>query len=257
MNWRLRGEAFTTKPSWSINKITGISAAFARTRASYYVFYTLGSDSLGMAVSRAPQGPFNDLGLFKSAADFGLQQLTDPFFFPFGSRAYIFFNGGDGIYGQELTLARDALATTTGSAFKVAGDHIKSISITRYANIYYLFGVVEDGDNSLIVVGRSINVTGPYLDKDGTDMLQDGGTPVLQGSAENGFIDTDHIGGVFAGSGNNLWILYQATDIDKPQLSSGSDRHPLMLSLLSFDDEFWPAETTIVQGGWNCTRFTR
>ena len=51
MNWRLRGEAFTIKPKWSVKNISGISAAFSKTLGIYFVFYNLGEDSLGMAYS--------------------------------------------------------------------------------------------------------------------------------------------------------------------------------------------------------------
>jgi len=66
-----------------------------------------------------------------------------------------------------------------------AGDNaIEAPFIFRHGDYYYLF-VSWDyccrGDNSTykVVVGRSKNIDGPYLDRDGKDMLYGGGTLVV------------------------------------------------------------------------------
>lgn len=257
MNWRLRGEAFTNKPAWSEGNITHISGGFSKIKGTYYVFYTLGDDGIGMGGSRAPQGPFTDFGMLINADSAGLEACTNPFFFPFGSRAYIFFQGGDGMYGFELGLERDRLAEIKGDLFKVAGAHVSGMTLIRKEGIYYLFGAEEDGDNSRLIVGRSIEVTGPFLDGDGNSLLGDGGTEVLTGNAENGFVSVNHVGGVFEDGNGELWALYHATDIDIPLLSSGADRHPLMLSKLDFNESGWPSRTVQAKGGWNHPKFPR
>ncbi|NJK85520.1 MAG: family 43 glycosylhydrolase [Bacteroidales bacterium] len=81
MNWKLRGQAFVTKPSWSDKKITSISAGFAKTKGTYYIFYTLGEDGIGMGASKAPQGPFTDYGMLINASTTALSQTTNPLFF--------------------------------------------------------------------------------------------------------------------------------------------------------------------------------
>jgi len=65
---------------------------------------------------------------------------------------------------------------------------IEAPFIVRHADYYYLFVSFDlccrgTKSNYKTMVGRSHNVTGPYLDKAGTPMLEGGGTPVLVGNA--------------------------------------------------------------------------
>lgn len=257
MNWRLRGEAFESKPVWSEGKITAISAAFAKTKGTYFVFYTLGDAGIGMGVSKAPQGPYTDFGILINTDSVGLSECSKPFFFPFGSKAYIFFQGGDGMYGLELGLEKDKLAKIKGDMFKVVGGSITSMNMMRMDGVYYLFGAVEDGDDSRVTVGRAVDVNGPFLDKEGNSLLEGEGKPLLTGSVENGFVAVNHVGGVFEDANGEIWVLYQATDIDKPLLSSGADRHPLMLSRVEFDENGWPVEVVKAKGEWNYPKFAK
>lgn len=76
-------------------------------------------------------------------------------------------------------------------------DSIEAPFIYKQDAKYYLFlnwGVCCRGTNSTyeIRVGRSDKITGPYLDRDGKDMLSGGGTPVL--ATENVFIGPGHPG---------------------------------------------------------------
>lgn len=66
----------------------------------------------------------------------------------------------------------------------MAGNPIESPIIAKHDGMYYLFtsfGYCCQGENSTyeIAVGRSDSVTGPYLDRDGRDMADGGGTIVL------------------------------------------------------------------------------
>ncbi len=257
MNWRLRGEAFNEKPDWSDAKISRISAAFAKTKGAYYVFYQLDGDIIGMSGSKAPQGPYVDFGQLISADDLGVASLSNPFFFPFGSSAYLYYNDGTGMSGVQLTLEKDTIASIKGDPFKVAGAGISSMNMMKWGNYYYLFAVAEDGDNSTVGVARSGSVDGPFLDKDGQSLLDGTGTPLLTGSAEEGYVAVNHVGGVFEDSNGELWILYQVTDVEKPELSSGTERHPLMLTKLKMDEDGWPTGTMNPLGGWNYPKVPR
>jgi len=76
-------------------------------------------------------------------------------------------------------------------------DSIEAPFIYRHDGKYYLFvnwGFCCRGANSTyeIRVGRSDNVTGPYLDKEGKDMLLGGGSKLL--GTEGAFIGPGHAG---------------------------------------------------------------
>jgi len=74
---------------------------------------------------------------------------------------------------------------------KFAGTNaIEAPFIFRHGDYYYLF-VSWDyccrGSKSTyrVAVGRSKNVSGPYLDRNGKDMLQGGGTIVIEGDKKD------------------------------------------------------------------------
>jgi len=76
-------------------------------------------------------------------------------------------------------------------------DSIEAAYIYPHEKWYYLFvnwGLCCRGTNSTyeIRVGRAHTITGPYLDADGTDMMDDGGSPFL--AASGAFIGPGHAG---------------------------------------------------------------
>src|SRR5262249_41699977 len=78
---------------------------------------------------------------------------------------------------------------------------------------YFLFvnwGQCCKGTNSTynIRIGRSPTVTGPYLDKDGKDLMQEGGTPFLGTSGR--FIGPGHAG-IYSEAGKS-WFSYHYYD---------------------------------------------
>jgi arabinan endo-1,5-alpha-L-arabinosidase len=187
----------------------------------------------------------------------GLAECTKPFFYAFGSRAFVFFQGGDGMYGQELTLNKTAIAELKGDKFRVTGPAIESMNLLQLNGYYYLFGAVEDGNASRITIARSQEITGPYLDQEGNGLMNGEGTVILQGDAGNGFVAVNHIGGVFEDANNNLWLIHQATDVDLPALSSGAPRHPLVLTRVELDENGWPAQVFEARKGWNYPKFAK
>jgi arabinan endo-1,5-alpha-L-arabinosidase len=255
MNWRLRGSGFDAKPDWSEGKITAVSAGFAKTKGVYYLFYALGNEGIGMSVSKAPQGPFTDLGLLINAASVGLSECNNPLFYAFGSKGYVFYQGGDGVYGQELLLSKTELATLKGDKFKVTGTSINSIYLFKRDNYYYLFGGVDEGTGSRITLGRANNVQGPFLDKNGDSLMDGEGMLLLKANPDDIFSEIKHVGGVFEDANADIWILYQATDLEMPLLSSGADRHPMMLNKIDFDESGWPVKVFEAKGGWNHPKF--
>jgi beta-xylosidase len=257
MSWDQRGEALAEKPVWSGSLISAISAGFAKTKGTYYLFYELGNDGIGMGSSKAPQGPFVDYGLLIDSESTGLAKCTKPFFYAFGSKSYLFYQGGDGIYGQELILDKTGIGQLKGDKFKVCGSAIESINMIKLDDYFYLFGAVEDGDASRLTVARSLEVSGPFLDEDGNTLMNGEGTLLLKGNAAKGFVAVDHIAGVFQDANQNLWVAHQATDVDIPTLSSGAPRHPLVISKIEFDESGWPTQVFEAAKGWNYPKFAK
>ncbi|MET1004394.1 MAG: arabinan endo-1,5-alpha-L-arabinosidase, partial [Propionibacteriaceae bacterium] len=68
---------------------------------------------------------------------------------------------------------------------QVEGDPIEAAYITRHQDYFYLFVSFDlccrGADSTYkIAVGRSRSVQGPYVDRDGTKMLEGGGTDILE-----------------------------------------------------------------------------
>ncbi len=116
--------------------------------------------------------------------------------------------------------------------------HAKEIEapyIYHHGNNYYLFvnwGLCCRGVNSTynIRMGRSDKITGPYLDKDGKDMLHDGGT--LIAGSDGPFIGPGHAG-ILEKDGKS-WMsmhFYDATQRGRSELA---------IRELHWTDDGWP-----------------
>jgi arabinan endo-1,5-alpha-L-arabinosidase len=114
-------------------------------------------------------------------------------------------------------------------------DAIEAPHIYPHDGYYYLFlnwGICCRGVNSTynIRVGRSPSITGPYLDKQGTDLLHGGGTLVL--GSDGPFIGPGHPNVLF--DANRFWFschFYDATHRGRSRLA---------ICPLSWDDDGWP-----------------
>ncbi len=107
--------------------------------------------------------------------------------------------------------------------------------IFRKGDYYYLFVSFDyccRGARSdyKVVVGRSKDVTGPYLDRDGVDMYRGGATIVLAGNER--FPGVGHCS-VYNFDGRDLMFFhgYDMTD---------EGRSKLLIRELSWDADGWP-----------------
>jgi arabinan endo-1,5-alpha-L-arabinosidase len=120
-------------------------------------------------------------------------------------------------------------------------DKIEAAYIYPHDAYYYLFvnwGQCCQGLRSTynIRVGRATDITGPYLDKDGTDMMLGGGALFL--TKQGNFIGPGHAGIITQGSTN--WLschFYDGTLQGRPTLG---------LLPLNWDADGWP-EVVVVK----------
>lgn len=112
---------------------------------------------------------------------------------------------------------------------------IQAPSMLFHEGFYYLFASFDQccaGVNSTsnIRVGRSTDVTGPFIDKEGTPLLESGGSPFIVGN--------DNFRGAGASSifeyDGRLFIAYHAYD------ASLAGQATLRIAPLAFDEEAWP-----------------
>jgi arabinan endo-1,5-alpha-L-arabinosidase len=256
MEWDLAGEAFKEVPEWADGAVQSVSGIFSKTLGTYYMAYSIGDQGIGTAGSKTPQGPYTDYGKLIDQEISGFESLTEPFMIQSGLDFYLFFDTEEGVYGIELAMSRNSPPALNGEPFQVTGAEISGVHIHRKSSdSYYLFGTVGDEAQTEITIGRASNIEGPYLDQAGNDLLSTSGTLLVESDTESGFASPGHLGGIFTDKYDQDWIMYEVTDINKPELSSGAQRWPIMLSPIEWDAEGWPARVIKSTGGWNTPRF--
>jgi arabinan endo-1,5-alpha-L-arabinosidase len=156
----------------------------------YYAVSTFGSQksAIGLATaSSIAQGNWTDQGAVLTSAPGNNYNAIDPNFFvdKAGQPWLSFGSFWTGIY---TTRVDPNTLKPTGSWYHLAADSsgIENSFIMSNGSYYYLFvskGSCCAGANSTyhISYGRSTSVTGPYLDKNGVNMLNGGGTTLDAG----------------------------------------------------------------------------
>jgi arabinan endo-1,5-alpha-L-arabinosidase len=102
-------------------------------------------------------------------------------------------------------------------------ESIEAACLYRHGDFYYLFvnwGLCCRGVKSTyeIRVGRSTKITGPYLDRDGRDLLHDGGSVFM--ATDGPFIGPGHVG--ILAEGGRFWVsvhFYDGTRNGAPTLA--------------------------------------
>lgn len=111
---------------------------------------------------------------------------------------------------------------------------IEAPFVVHHADHYYLFVSFDlccRGTRSTYktMVGRSRNVTGPYVDKNGTPMLEGGGSPLLVGNSR------------WLGPGGESVLMQKDGDIIVFHAYDATTGHPsLQISTLTWNDG-WPS----------------
>ena len=241
--WRFAGTAFTayTRPNfepsgniWApdINYING----------KYVLYYSMSvwggtwTCGIGIAVSSQPQGPFIDNGKLFRSNEINVENSIDPFYIEENGRKYLFWGSFKGIYSVEL--ADDGLSVKPGAEKKqIAGTAFEGIYIHKKGDYYYLFASIGsccNGINSTykLVAGRSASLMGPYVDKNGKNMMQNGYTLIIDKNER--FVGNGHCSEIVQDKDGNDWIFYHGIDIENPT------GRRLMLDQVLWDNDSWP-----------------
>ncbi|WP_343701945.1 family 43 glycosylhydrolase [Chitinophaga sp.] len=217
VNWEPQGAALSRRPTWK--KEGGIWAPDAvRYRGKYYLYYSISTwgdpnPGIGVAVSSKPQGPFEDKGKLFLSKEVGVKNSIDAFFYEDKNKPYLFWGSFHGIYGIELS--KDGLQLK-GDTFRIAGTAYEASYIYKKDGYYYYFGSAGtccEGAKSTyrVLVGRSTSLKGPYVDKAGKPLLENGGTLLLQGNKGDArFTGPGHNGDIITDKAGQTWMLYHA-----------------------------------------------
>jgi hypothetical protein len=209
VHWTPVGSVFSTPPAWLVAELGRTPADLwapdvEQAGGGYRLYYagsTFGTNHsvIGLATSPTldPDSPsygWTDQGMvIRSTSADNFNAIDPDVVLDAAGVPWLSFGSfWDGVKMRRLDAATglpSAVDTTIHSLASRGGASIEGPSIVRHDGYYYLFVSFDfccRGVNSdyRVVVGRSAEVTGPYRDAAGVDMLAGGGTEVLRGYDE-------------------------------------------------------------------------
>ncbi|MGW2284042.1 arabinan endo-1,5-alpha-L-arabinosidase [Streptomyces phaeochromogenes] len=193
------GDAFGTKPGWWSSYATEAWAPDISYRGGKYLMYyavsTFGSNKSAIGLATSPTGlpgSWSDQGTVYTSTTSSDYNAIDPNLFvdddgkwwlSFGSwwtgLKMIQINPSTGKQLSSNTTRHSIASRPTGT------KAVEAPSIVKRGGYYYLFASYDTccaGTSSTykVKVGRASSVTGPYYDRSGVAMTNNGGTPVLE-----------------------------------------------------------------------------
>jgi arabinan endo-1,5-alpha-L-arabinosidase len=212
LHWSQSSQVFPNSqdPYWAPDMWNG------KIHGRFYLFYSqptapFGTKGarIGVAVTKSLAKPdWTDLGTIIATSDDTDYNTIDPapFYGQAADRLWITFGSWfGGIYVVELNPADRAQMISTPTRIAGGNGFGTEASYPLYRNgCFYLFAnwdlCCRGGlSNYKIVVGRSREITGLYLDKDGVDMQNGGGTMFMAGAGVE--IGPGHFGEAHVGYG--------------------------------------------------------
>lgn len=207
----------------------------------YYSMSTWGGEwacGIGVATGTRPYSNFKDRGKLFISSEIGVQNSIDPFYYEEkdGSK-YLFWGSFRGIYAIELS--DDGLSVKEGAVKRqVAGTLTEATYIYKHDGYYYLIGSAGSCCSGLrstyrLVVARSKNLMGPYVDKNGNPAMNNNFSELLHGSSTT--VGPGHCSEIVEDDAGQTWIMYHGymtSDADKGRC--------LFLDQVQWDSQGWP-----------------
>lgn len=245
VTWRYMGTAFTNQTRPQMVPNGNIWAPDINMIGDKYVMYYSKSAwggewecGIGVATATKPQGPFTDEGKLFISSEIGVQNSIDPFYIEEedGSK-YLFWGSFRGIYGIQLS--DDGLSVKQGAEkVQIAGTLTEGTYIYKRNGYYYLIGSAGtccDGLNSTyrLVMARSENLLGPYVDKQGKPALENNFSPLLQKS--NKVVGPGHNSEIVQDDAGQYWVLYHGFDAADPDAG-----RKVYMDKITWGNDGWP-----------------
>jgi arabinan endo-1,5-alpha-L-arabinosidase len=252
-SWQAVPEVFTnaTRPDWLAERVPGVANLWAPDISyfggSYHLYYsasTFGSNRSCIGhLTRAAldSGSWTDRGPVicsnASGANDDWNAIDPNVVLDRDGKAWLSFGSfWSGLKMFELDADGARVGTTLHSIASRPnnGGAVEAPFIVRRCGYYYLFVSFDSccrGADSTYNqrVGRSASVTGPYVDKNGTPMLEGGGTPLLAGGSR--WKGPGHNAVIF--SGKAAYNVYHAYD-------ANNGNPMLRIAELAWDADGWP-----------------
>lgn len=269
-NWTYMGDVFSARPAW-VDPTSGFWAPdIEYFNGQYYLYYTApdvadatsgeanchGDSAIGVATSASPLGPWVDTGApvvapRSNGPGCNFFWTFDPEVVQDNGQNYIFFGS---YYGGVLArnLSADGLVSDPATQVQITiPNRYEGTELVKHGGYWYFFGSATNCCNGpltgyTIFAGRSQNVLGPYVDREGVSLLAGrvGGTPVISMNG-NRWVGPGH-NSVFEDANGQTWTVYHAVDRNDPYFDGavGFTKRPVLMDRLDWIDG-WPT----VRGG--------
>ncbi|HJQ13873.1 MAG TPA: family 43 glycosylhydrolase [Anaerolineales bacterium] len=273
VNWEYVGDAFTTRPDW-LDPTSGMWAPeIDFFDGLYYLYYTVpdvadsvsgepgcnGDSAIGVATSENPLGPWEDQGVVveprRNGPGCNFFWTFDPEVVEDNGQKYIFFGSYyGGIAARELS--DDGLQSDASTQVQITiPNRYEGPELVYRDGYWYLFVSATNCCNGpltgySVFVGRSEDVLGPYVDREGVSLLSGrvGGTPFLTMNG-NRWVGLGH-NSVFQDFDGQWWTVYHAVDQNDPYFEGavGFTKRPVLLDPIDWING-WPT----VRGGFGAS----
>lgn len=251
--WRDLKPIFEHPPEWTKEAVPEFRGIFwapdvAKFGDRYWVYYSVSSfgkqvSAMGVVSTPSldpdnPQHAWTDHGPVIQSKAGDPYNTIDPAIYIEGDRVWVVFGSyWQGIHLFEVDPKTGLRKDPNRPAVRLAWNHsIEAAYITKRGEWYYLFVNFDQcckGKDSTynIRVGRSKSIEGPYVDRDGKDMREAGGTIVLK--TDGNRIGPGHAG-IFVENGNEyLSFHYYDGNTEKGTPTLG-------IRTISWDADGWP-----------------
>jgi arabinan endo-1,5-alpha-L-arabinosidase len=261
--WSPGPSVFANVPSWTTNAVPGFTGVFWAPDVlffnnQYHLYYavsTFGSQTSGIGLvtnpTLDPTDPsyhWTDQGPVIQSTSGAAYNTIDPGLV-WDASTNLWMNFGSywsGIYLVQLNPLTGLRISAGSPTYQLAyNSSIEASYIYRRGSFYYLFvnwGSCCSGVNSTynIRVGRATTVTGPYLDRNGVNMVSSGGTLFLRGTGK--FSGPGHMG-IISENGQD-WFTYHYYDANAWAPEYGGYGHAdFDFEPLSWTADNWPVFT--------------
>ncbi len=275
IHWTKRGPANRTAPAWVATAVPGNknNVVWAPDvifhRGKYFLFYSYSAwgsnqSAIGVATNATlDPNDWQDQGVvvastgkegFNAIDPCGFEDAQGNFWLAFGS----YVNGTRMVQLDPETGLRlkDAPIHETATRPGVPVNTVEASYVHYHDGWYYLFVNWDfccraSKSDYNIRVGRAKNVTGPFLDKDGKDMNQGGGSLFLNAMFDNGsgrLID-DAVGPGHVGILEENGTFWLTTHYEWTRTTNATT---MFLNRMVWDDGGWP-RVVLDEGPWKLT----
>ena len=254
VHWKLVGRVFDTSPAWTAQAVPGHQGYWAPDisfySGTYHLYYSLSrlgkrDSAIGLATNKTldpadPQYRWVDEGLvIRSYEDYDWNAIDPALVLDRKGQPWMAWGSyWSGIKLRQIDPATGKPSTRNTRQYDIASrvklkpPAIEGAIIAWKNGYFYLFVSFDGGPNYKVMVGRSREVSGPYVDRQGKSLMDGGGTLLV--SRHGGINGPGHNGLLL--DGFHDWFVVHYTDAQ----TQGSRSRDLQLRPLMWASDGWP-----------------